>query len=102
MSPDMLGDQGSVATPAVDRIMDFSKTEGDKIDLKDLLGDDSELLFTEAGGKAELHIETQGNGVDQKIVFDNASLADLQLAFDASDSANLVTKMVDSGNLIIE
>lgn len=98
----MLGDHGSVDVPAVDKIMDFSKTEGDKIDLKDLLGGDAELLFTEVDGKAELHIETQGNGVDQKIVFDNASLADLQLAFDASDAANLVTKMVDSGNLIIE
>ncbi|MGR2739580.1 type I secretion C-terminal target domain-containing protein [Billgrantia sp. Q4P2] len=98
----MLGDQGSVATPAVDRIMDFSKTEDDKIDLKDLLGGDAELLFTEVDGKAELHIETQGSGVDQKIVFDNASLAELQLAFEASDAADLMTKMLDSGNLIIE
>ncbi|MFQ3787930.1 calcium-binding protein [Halomonas sp. A29] len=98
----MLGDQGSVSAPAVDRIMDFSKTEGDKIDLKDLLGGDAELLFTAGDGKAELHIETQGNGVDQKIIFDNASLADLQLAFDASDAVDLVAKMVGSGNLIIE
>lgn len=98
----MLGDQGSVDTPAVDRIMDFSKTEGDKIDLKDLLGGDAELLFTEEDGKAELHIETQGSGVDQKIIFDNASLAELQLAFEATDAADLVTKMIDSGNLIIE
>ncbi|QTP55942.1 type I secretion C-terminal target domain-containing protein [Billgrantia sulfidoxydans] len=98
----MLGDQGSVDTPAVDRIMDFSKTEGDRIDLKDLLGGDAELLFTEGDGKAELHVETQGSGIDQKIIFDNASLAELQLAFEATDAADLLAKMVDSGNLIIE
>ncbi|WP_170064127.1 calcium-binding protein [Halomonas heilongjiangensis] len=98
----MLGDQGTIEVPAVDRIMDFSEAEGDSIDLKDLLGDDAALLFTEVDGQAELHIDTQGNGVDQKIVFDNASLADLQLAFDASDATDLVTKMVASGSLIIE
>lgn len=98
----MLDDQGSVDAPAVDRIMDFSKTEGDKIDLKDLLGDDAELLFTEVGGKAQLHIATQGSGVDQKIVFDNASLADLQQAFGAADAGSLVNQMIESGNLIID
>lgn len=98
----MLNDQGSVDAPAVDTVMDFSKVEGDKIDLKDLLGGDAELLFTEVDGKAELHIATQGSGVDQKIVFDNASLADLQQAFGAADAASLVNHMIESGNLIVD
>jgi Ca2+-binding RTX toxin-like protein len=97
-----LGDEGTTGMPAVDRIMDFNPTDGDKLDLADLLLTGSVLSFSEEGGKAVLNVQTEGAGVDQKIVFDNWSLADLQTEFGAADPNELLTQMMDSGKLITE
>jgi hypothetical protein len=103
-----LADRGSTATPAVDTIMDFSKAEGDILNLADLLQNESSgtlssyLSFTEESGNAVLNVSSTGSGVDQKIVFDNWSLADLQTEFGASSAADLITKMHANGNLVTD
>jgi VCBS repeat-containing protein len=97
-----LADRGTVATPAVDHIGDFSRNEGDRLDLADVLGSGSTLSFGEEGGQAVLSVNTSGTGVDQKIVFDTYSLASLQTEFGAMDASDLILKMKSSGNLITD
>ena len=77
-------------------------TDGDKLDLHDLLNPSSTLSFGEEGGKAVLSVSTDGIDVDQVVVFDNWTLADLQAEFGASDAADLITKMHANGNLITD
>lgn len=75
-------------------------TDGDTLDLSDLLTDSSTLLFTEESGKAVLNVNTDGAGaVEQQIVFDNYSLNALETAFGASDAGDLVNKMI-SNNIL--
>nr|WP_297459345.1 retention module-containing protein [uncultured Halomonas sp.] len=76
-----LGDQGSEANPAQDSVMDFDTSEGDKLDLSDLLqdyesGDDelsSYIQATQDDDSTTLHISTTGKlgangaGADQTI-----------------------------------
>jgi len=104
-----LADKGTTTTPAVDTIMDFSRTQGDTLNLSDLLvGENSGnltsyLSFTEVDGNAVLNISSSGSGaVDQQIVFDNYSLAQLQTEFGATDAIDLVGKMKLSGSLITD
>ncbi len=103
-----LGDQGTSSTPAVDHIVDFSRAEGDKINLADLLPDaavdsnlTSYLAFGEESGKAVLSVNVDATGgAEQKIVFDNMTLAQLQSEFNATDTgADLIAKMKAAGSL---
>lgn len=101
-----LGDQGSADSPAVDHITDFSKAEGDTLDLRDLLQGESAdtlthfLSFGEEGGKAVLSVSTTADGdVTQKIVFDNMSLVQLENTFGATSADDLIAKMKSAGNL---
>ncbi|MDD3937831.1 DUF5801 repeats-in-toxin domain-containing protein, partial [Rhodoferax sp.] len=105
-----LGDQGSAGTPAIDHIADFSKAEGDTLNLADLLqGENSGTLsqylsFADEGGHAVLNVSTQAGGdVVQKVVFDNyADVAALQTAFEAVSDVDLIAKMRNNGNLITD
>lgn len=101
-----LGDEGTAGSPAVDHIADFSKSEGDTLDLRDLLQEETEatlsqyLSFGEEGGKAVLNISATANGdVTQKVVFDNQSLLQLEQAFGAASADDLIAKMKSAGNL---
>ncbi|WP_460564339.1 type I secretion C-terminal target domain-containing protein, partial [Hydrogenophaga aquatica] len=101
-----LGDQGTSSTPAVDHVTDFSKVQGDSLDLRDLLQGESDatlsqyLTFGEEGGKAVLNVSTTAGGdVTQKIVFDNMSLAQLQTAYEADSAVDLIAKMRAAGGL---
>ena len=117
-----LGDQGSVATPAVDHITDFSVSQGDKLDLKDLLQGESKaatsgnsvlgnyLSVAVESGKVTISVDHDGTangaGSTQKIVLDNyttnAALAhDLGIA-DNSSSAAIITALINSGKLITD
>jgi Ca2+-binding RTX toxin-like protein len=103
-----LADIGTEAQPAIDTIADFNKNEGDKIDLRDLLSgvDESDLaqhlsFGVNDAGKAMLSVDVNANGTpEQKIVFENMTLAQLQTAFGAADTgADLIAKMKQNGNL---
>jgi len=98
-----LGDEGTVANPATDMIMDFSKDQNDVLNLADLLTDsDAVLSFGEESGNAVLSVETTGSGVDQQIVFDNWSLAELETAFSVTNANDLIASMITNGNLITD
>lgn len=101
-----LNDAGSAGEPAVDHLADFSKSQGDTLDLRDLLQGETEatlsqyLSFGEEGGKAVLSISATANGdVTQKVVFDNQSLLQLEQAFGAASADDLIAKMKSAGNL---
>jgi Ca2+-binding RTX toxin-like protein len=104
-----LNDQGTNATPAVDHITDFSKAQGDTLDLADLLkdhvGDLTQYLsFGSDGTHAVLSVSTTGNLAkpDQQIIFDNRSLVQLEGDFGAESATELLTKMIANGNLKTE
>ncbi|MDD5366488.1 MAG: type I secretion C-terminal target domain-containing protein, partial [Gallionellaceae bacterium] len=90
----------------VDHITDFSKAQGDVLDLQDLLQNDnagnitSLLHFAQDGGNTVLTVVDTNAGASggdsQTIVFDNTNLF---TQFSASDSADLVNKMLASGLL---
>ncbi|WP_141243356.1 VCBS domain-containing protein, partial [Bordetella genomosp. 1] len=82
-----LNDQGSVGTPSVDVIKDFSTAKpadgGDVLDLKDLLIGEKDgtltqyLNFQKDGNNTVININTQGQigqGADQKIVLEGVDL----------------------------
>ncbi|UYG02002.1 DUF5801 domain-containing protein [Halomonas sp. LR3S48] len=74
-----LGDQGEAGSAAVDTVKDFSLAEGDRLDLSDLLSDNSgpEHLRFEAdeSGSTTLYISTKGDFGSNQSSFDS-SLAD--------------------------
>ncbi len=101
-----LGDQGTSGSPAVDHITDFSKAEGDTLNLADLLqGHGADLAqylsFGTDGSHAVLNVSTAGDVAhpDQQVVFDNRSLTQLESDFGATSATDLLTKMIDNGNL---
>jgi VCBS repeat-containing protein len=113
-----LNDQGSIAAPSVDTIKDFNVVGGDKLSLQGLLvGDHSNLgdflKFEQIGNKLTLQVDHDGSTADnaefhatQTIVFDNYSsteqlATDLSVAAD-SGSAELISKMIADGKLIID
>ena len=129
-----LDDQGTSATPGVDHITDFDvsvngptgspgPSTGDVLDLRDLLVEESAsnlsqyLKFELVGGKLALAVDHNGV-VDntgaftstQKIVLDNYSGTDLQVAKDAFGSvlglsggnytdATIISRMIADGHL---
>ncbi len=123
-----LNDQGSTSSPAVDVVKDFNSgagtyqtSEGDKLDLADLLvgeakGTDIGNLLNyhhvdvNSAGEAVVNISSQGqftNGqfdvakVDQSIVLENVSLADL--GFNSSTSqADMIQQLLQQGKLITD
>jgi hypothetical protein len=113
------GDQGSIDVPAIDIIKDFSASGGDKLSLKGLLvGDNSGnlndyLRFEQVGNKLTLLVDHDGATAansdfhaTQKIVLENYSSTG-QLATElgvavGSDSAALISKMIEAGKLIID
>jgi hypothetical protein len=107
-----LGDQGQAGSQAVDHITDFSRADGDVINLADLLPEVANignignyLTFSDDGGKAVLTVNVDASGgAEQKIVFDNMTLTQLESAFSASTGdggADLIQKMIDDHKLVI-
>ncbi|MDY7117342.1 type I secretion C-terminal target domain-containing protein, partial [Halomonas sp. SSL-5] len=101
------GDQGTAADPAEDTVTDFSATEGDVLNLIDLLSEmpagsqDAYILAEDAGsGDTILHISTSGgltsdgsgvSGADQTILLEGIAY-----------TATLIEDLIDSGQLDIE
>ena len=112
-----LGDQGAT-TPASDHITDFTVSQGDAIDLRDLLQGEhigattlaadigKFLQFNVESGKLVLNVDHDGGssfGITEKVIFDNFSTKDglataLGLATGSSD-ADIIHKMITNGNL---
>ncbi|MCX2522624.1 VCBS domain-containing protein, partial [Larsenimonas rhizosphaerae] len=101
----MQGDDGTSDAPAEDHITDFSLTEGDVIDLSDMLDIDSadadllaQYLHVTSGddGSSTIEVSPQGasGGATQKIVVDNTDLTSL-----GGSDAEILRQMVDGGNL---
>jgi len=110
-----LGDQGSTTSPARDVITDFTPSQGDALDLRDLLqGEDasnlgSYLRFGTEGTKLVLQVDHDGGTnfePTQNIVFDNfASQAALAQALGMSGSpseADILNKLRTDGHLRID
>ncbi len=106
-----LGDQGTAASPAVDRV-DFNVDEGDVLDLRDLLPNDSSdslssyLSFGSVDGKLALLVDHDGGSTfeaTQKIVLENyASTTDLAnaLELDAGwTEADILNRLIADGQL---
>ncbi|MBQ1782189.1 MAG: type I secretion C-terminal target domain-containing protein, partial [Gammaproteobacteria bacterium] len=106
------GDEGTAAKPAADRVGDFSVTDGDRLDLSDLLQGESlgtidqflSVAFSGDGEDTVLSVSTTAGGsVTQTITLEGWSQSDWQSAYgDASlDAGNLVQKLIDDGKLQI-
>ncbi|MFM5464793.1 type I secretion C-terminal target domain-containing protein, partial [Aeromonas simiae] len=78
------GDEGTGERPAVDRVLDFNRHEGDCLDLRELLQGESGasidqyLSLLERDGSTVIAVKTTGSGaVNQEIVLEGVSFADL-------------------------
>ena len=102
------GDQGSVASPAVDVVKDFSLADGDALNLRDLLvGEnhgnlDDYLSFSYDSGSntTVLEVKSQGaamSGADQVIRLEGVNLLD-----GFADSHQLVQNLLATGKLITD
>ncbi|NMG72467.1 type I secretion C-terminal target domain-containing protein [Azoarcus communis SWub3 = DSM 12120] len=107
-----LGDAGSVGTPAVDVVKDFSLTQGDALDLRDLLqGDtadtlDSYLHFSYDAGTGHTTVQVSSTGgfgsgdytaADQTIVVEN-----VDLTFGGGSDQQIIQDLVNRGKLITD
>jgi Ca2+-binding RTX toxin-like protein len=114
-----LADRGSSGAPVVDTIADFNLSQGDVLDLRDLLQGSSPspanlsnyLDITIAGSDTVIRVSSSGgftNGVfsaaaeDQEIVLQGVDLRS-QLSLDAGASeAQLLQEMIFQGKLLTE
>ena len=71
-----LADVGTAGAPAKDVLVDFNATEGDRLDLSDVLADSSQLTAAIDGGKLMLQVHDNTNQVVQNIVLDSIAVAD--------------------------
>ncbi|HEY0907188.1 MAG TPA: type I secretion C-terminal target domain-containing protein, partial [Methylophilus sp.] len=107
------GDAGTAGSPAVDTVTDFSLSQ-DVLDLRSLLQGESLAnlpnyvrVTVDANGNTVLHISTTGgfaggfnaSAEDQTIVLQGVNL---QTAYGTTDSAQIVTTLVNNGNLAID
>ncbi len=105
-----LGDQGSAGSPVVDTISDFSKAQGDKLDVADLLqGENASNLtnylhFTYDSTKMSttVHISSDGgysggytaSATDQQILLNGINLVN------SNSDADIITQLKAAGYLI--
>lgn len=107
------GDQGSAGNPAIDTITDFVPGT-DVLDLRSLLQGESQANLSsyirvtiDANGNTVLHISSGGGfsggysaaAEDQRIVLQGVNL---QTTYGTTDSAQIVSTLVSSGNLAID
>ena len=99
------GDAGSPGSPAIDTVKDFSRTAGDKLDLKDMLqGENSGNLtdylhFTKSGADTVIHVSSLGTagGEDQQIV-----LQGVDLGADTHTDQQILDSLLGSDHLIVD
>lgn len=105
------GDQGTAATPANDIVTDFNGTEGDSLDLSDILqGEESNditdyISVAEQGNNVVLSLTPDGDGGDmtQTITLQNTSIDQL-VGSDASgmSNADIINSLITSGQIQVD
>ncbi|XGA79600.1 DUF5801 domain-containing protein [Halomonas sp. CH40] len=114
-----LGDEGTDANPANDIVKDFQQGEfgtdadADRLDLAELLDGedqgniDSHIFAEQDGSDLVLHISSTGQlngsdgvGADQKVTLEGKSFNDFGVT--AGDTQDLITKLIDKGQLDID
>lgn len=105
------GDQGTAATPANDIVTDFNGTEGDSLDLSDILqGEESNditdyISVAEQGNNVVLSLTPNGDGGDmtQTITLQNTSIDQL-VGSDASgmSNADIINSLITSGQIQVD
>ncbi|MGM0913550.1 MAG: type I secretion C-terminal target domain-containing protein, partial [Pseudomonadota bacterium] len=106
-----LGDQGTANDPAEDVVMDFSASEGDVLNLSDLLSEmsadslDAYILAEADGTDTIVHVSTTGgltvdgsgsiSGADQTILLSNVDMGD-------ATPSGFLESLIESGQLDIE
>nr|WP_227986274.1 type I secretion C-terminal target domain-containing protein [Salinivibrio sp. VYel1] len=113
------GDQGSIGAEAVDRITDFD-VQKDTLDLSELLIDEDQdganledylTLEDNDQGEATLYIASAGdNQIDQHVVFENLSVADMASAYEIDMSglssqelsASVIDAMIQQSKLMTD
>lgn len=105
------GDQGTAATPANDIVTDFNGTEGDSLDLSDILqGEESNditdyISVAEQGNDVVLSLTPDGDGGDmtQTITLQNTSIDQL-VGSDASgmSNADIINSLITSGQIQVD
>ena len=105
------GDQGTAATPANDIVTDFNGTEGDSLDLSDILqGEESNditdyISVAEQGNNVVLSLTPDGDGgeMTQTITLQNTSIDQL-IGSDASgmSNADIINSLITSGQIQVD
>ncbi|SFK11508.1 retention module-containing protein [Methylophaga sulfidovorans] len=105
------GDQGTAATPANDIVTDFNGSEGDVLDLSDILqGEESNditdyISVAEQGDNAVLSLTPDGDAGDmtQTITLQNTSIDQL-VGSDASgmSNADIINSLINSGQIQVD
>ncbi|MGV2932783.1 Ig-like domain-containing protein, partial [Vreelandella venusta] len=105
-----LNDQGTADNPAIDTVMDFNASEGDKLDIGELLdyenGDslDAYIVAEEDSGDTVLYVNSEGGlagdkeNADQVIRLEGKSFSD----FGGGGSQDVILHMIQNGKLDIE
>ena len=102
-----LGDQGTLALPAIDTVTDFTIGEGDKLDLSDLLQGESAdastldnyLSFNFASGNTTIDVSTSSGGdVTQQIVLQGVDIT----ANNSLTDQQILQTLLDGGNLNVD
>ncbi|MDE1461759.1 beta strand repeat-containing protein [Spartinivicinus poritis] len=101
-----LNDQGTLASPTTDTIMDFNIAENDVLHLQDLLVGETQgtldqfLTVSASGGDTTIDVAHNGDGqVTQKIVLDNV---DLTSHYGTSNSSTIISNLVSDGSLLTD
>ncbi|WP_417511890.1 retention module-containing protein [Methylophaga sp.] len=105
------GDQGSAASPTADVVTDFNGSEGDVLDLSDILqGEESNditdyISVAEQGNDVVLSLTPEGDGGDmtQTITLQNTSIDQL-VGSDASgmSNADIINSLITSGQIQVD
>jgi hypothetical protein len=101
-------DQGTSGSPALDVVTDFNTSEGDVLDISDLLqGEETNdltnyLSVSESGSDVVIDITPSGSGdVTQSITLENISLSDLGSSATATQ-AEIINTLIDGGYLNVD
>jgi Ca2+-binding RTX toxin-like protein len=108
-------DKGTGATPALDTIKDFNPTTTDAankdvLDLRDLLQGENAgnlstyLSFSQTGADVTLSVHSAGAAgpVDQKIVLQGVTMAQLAGAGNPADSAHVIANLLANNKLVTD
>ncbi|MFB9872961.1 Ig-like domain-containing protein, partial [Vreelandella sulfidaeris] len=104
------GDEGTAENPAIDRVMDFTPSDGDSLDIADLLQDESEdtigqyVMAAEEGEDTVLYLSSQGSlagdkeNADQIVRLEGKTFED----FGGGSAQDVIQHMLNNEQLKID